>query len=203
MLLDGTVSHLTMPSQLPPEIIHRILSYPGVCTVSDRVFVDTSFDSNQETHDRLLGTSFLLVCKTWLQVGTPLVYETVILGSPRHSRALLATLQRDPSLGLLVRKLRLHGRLGSVIEPIIQACPRITDLYLSLRALRKNNIDSFRAILPLVRPLRVIIQDPYKSVITNGPIGRAYDSIHDCIITKWLTLVSTYSIDATQSLTLS
>jgi hypothetical protein len=179
-----------MPSQLPPELIYRILSY---CTVSDKVFTDSIPPWGEETEDRSLNASSLLVSKTWLQLGRPLVYETVILNSPKHAEAFLATLQHNPSLELLVRKLRLHRCTASQIGSILKACPRITDLYLSLRFVPEDRIGILGVDLFLARarPKRVILDDPFNRKWVNASLRSAYQRIGYCISTIWLTLVST------------
>jgi hypothetical protein len=186
-----------MFSRLPSEIVHRILSQPGLCTVRDEVFTESYtyvldkrrvLDRSRVT--RILGASYLLVCKTWLQVGTPLVYETVVLNCQSQADAFRNTLIANPNLGLLVRKLRIHRCFGEPARVILLGCPRITDLYLSLTVGPQDQVHDLAVSLEVIRPTRAIVHDPFHMACDfPEPLGRLYKALHDSIH-NWRSLVS-------------
>jgi hypothetical protein len=178
-----------MFSRLPLEIVHRILAQPGICTVSDDVFSDTGPALNSGMAKRSLGASHLLVCKTWLQVGTPLVYETVVLNSVAQAYDFRNSLINTALLGSLVRKLRIHRCFGGYMWEILPRCPRITDLYISLGTNHDDNVDGLGLTLKTIRPMRVIVQDPFHASFFHIPLGRLYSAMYESIHT-WTTLVS-------------
>ncbi|KAJ7119067.1 hypothetical protein C8R44DRAFT_923002 [Mycena epipterygia] len=65
-------------NSLPDEIISEILS-PAL-KVSDEVFSDTADVSPFATYSES-SSAYLLVCKAWLRVATPLLNNVVILRS--------------------------------------------------------------------------------------------------------------------------
>jgi hypothetical protein len=142
------------------------------------VFADTGSALNNIKAKRNLGAAYLLVCKIWPQVGTPVVYETVILNSAAQAYEFRISLINTPLLGSLVRKLRIHRGFGGHMQEILPRCPQITDLYLSLRI-----------SLPLVQPTRVIVQDPFYAIYLHASLGRLYSKIYSCI-PMWKRLVS-------------
>ncbi|KAF8595729.1 hypothetical protein BDV93DRAFT_500994 [Ceratobasidium sp. AG-I] len=170
-----------MASKLSHELIHQILSLSGVCTVEDKVFIDSSPLSHTMFLDRPIQASIILVSRHWLRVGTPLVYETILLHSQKQARALLYALRKTPSLGVHVRKLRLHGGFGLSMEYILRACPRITDLFISLFLSSKDNVLGLCAGLSNISPTRIIIHDPPLKYRTNKSTNTLAQKLCDCI----------------------
>ncbi|KAJ7165328.1 hypothetical protein C8R46DRAFT_839188, partial [Mycena filopes] len=59
-----------------------------------------------------LSTSAYLVtvvCKDWLRVATPLLYNVVLLRSPSQANALEKVLVSHPEFGAFIRKSRVEG----------------------------------------------------------------------------------------------
>ena len=98
-------------SQLPDEIIKEIL-LPALF-VPDKLFSNTSMESNPFAGYELSSSTILVVCKSWLRVATPLLYETVVLRSKAQAQALAGVLKNNSPLGHFIKKLRLEGGYGT------------------------------------------------------------------------------------------
>jgi hypothetical protein len=176
-----------MASKLSRELIHEILALHGVCNVDDETFVDSSPLSHTVHLNRSIHTSAIFVSKNWFCAGTPLLYETIILHSQKQARALLYTLRKTPSLGMHVRKLRLHRSFGLSMEHILRSCPRITDLFISLVLTPKDNVLGICAGLSFISPTRVILHDPPQNYHTNTNVSALVEKLCECI-PVWTTL---------------
>ncbi|KAJ7800097.1 hypothetical protein B0H13DRAFT_1673125 [Mycena leptocephala] len=93
-----------MSASLPAEIISEILS-PAL-KVSDEMFSDTS-DVSPFAKVSLSTSAYLVVCRDWLRVATPLLYNVVVLRSRSQACALEKVLQSHPELGRFIKKLRV------------------------------------------------------------------------------------------------
>ena len=86
------------------------------------------------------SAEYLLVCKLWLAIGTPLLYEAVILRSAAQVHALRATLSEYPGRGLLVRSLRIEeGAYRMGIRQAAEHMPHVKTLVLSLAVYNSTN----------------------------------------------------------------
>ncbi|KAJ7348823.1 hypothetical protein DFH08DRAFT_1079266 [Mycena albidolilacea] len=131
-------------NSLPDEIISEILS-PAL-KVSDEVFSDTSdvspFAKNSES-----TSAYLLVCKSWLRVATPLLYNTVVLRSKAQAKAL--------------------SGYGPPMHTILKCSPNVSDLFLSLVIYSSDNTNGLCKGLDFINPTRLILRDmewsPFKA----------------------------------------
>jgi hypothetical protein len=114
---------------LPDEIISEILS-PAL-HVSDDLLCDTSPASSFATYGKSTST-FLFVCKDWLRVSTPLLYNVVVLHSKAQPKALDTTLKKNPDLGRYIKKLCVEGGFGPSMRGILKNAPNITEISISL-----------------------------------------------------------------------
>ncbi|KAJ6463528.1 hypothetical protein C8R45DRAFT_841316, partial [Mycena sanguinolenta] len=55
------------------------------------------------------ASRYFLVCKSWLRVSTPLLYNVVILRTTAQAETLQVFLETNKGLGLFVKKLRVEG----------------------------------------------------------------------------------------------
>ncbi|KAJ7651233.1 hypothetical protein FB45DRAFT_1078824 [Roridomyces roridus] len=141
---------------LPDEIISEILS-PAL-KVPEELFSDTS-DVSPFSNYAPSTSAYLVrvVCKDWLRVATPLLYNVVVLRSTAQANALAIVLKQNPEFGRFVKKLRVEGGYGIILK----ATPEITDLFLSLAIWASDNTSGLCKGLPLVNPHRVILVDPW------------------------------------------
>ncbi|KAL4076269.1 hypothetical protein V8B97DRAFT_2028594 [Scleroderma yunnanense] len=156
-------------SDLPDELLHDILVV--ACWIDVDLFSDTrstSRSSNAETskanddgehRERAnSATTIPLVCRRWLNVSTPLIYETIILRTRHQARCLAHTLLNDYTLGLNIRKLRIEGGMGVPVNKILHFAPNITDLFVELVGDKEEeNTLGLRLGLEAINPVRVVL----------------------------------------------
>ncbi|KAJ7668962.1 hypothetical protein B0H17DRAFT_848571, partial [Mycena rosella] len=118
-----------MSTCLPDEISSEILS-PAL-KVFDDMFSDMS-DVSPFAHYSPSTSAYLLVCKDWLRVATPLLYHVVVLRSKAQANALELVLPNKPAFGRFTKKLRVEGGYGMAMYTILGSAPNITDLFVSL-----------------------------------------------------------------------
>ncbi|KAJ7160941.1 hypothetical protein C8R46DRAFT_1353630 [Mycena filopes] len=135
------------------------------------------------------STSVLLVvCKSWLRVATPLLYNVVVLRSKAQAQALAATLTANPALGAFTRKLRVEGGYAISMLKILQTSKNITDLCLSVDVTSSDNACGLCRGLPLLDPVRIILtKTSFNRISPNAQ--KLLDVIEKCIPTwKKLTV---------------
>ncbi|KAJ6463519.1 hypothetical protein C8R45DRAFT_522218 [Mycena sanguinolenta] len=142
-------------NRIPDEIISEILT--PLLKHSDEVFRDQSEKPLLDPDDS--ASRYLLVCKPWLRVSTPLLYNVVILRTTAQAEALQAVLKTDKEFGLFIKKLRVEGGFGNAMHIILKCASNITDLYMTLFIAGTDSVKGLCSGLPFVNPQRVIIVD--------------------------------------------
>ncbi|KAJ7500395.1 hypothetical protein B0H11DRAFT_781005 [Mycena galericulata] len=169
---------------LPDEIISEILS-PAL-KVSEDIFSDTSEVSPFATYSESTS-AYLLVCKSWLRVATPLLYNVVILRSKAQAKALSQALAKNQGLGQFIKKLRVEGGYGQSMHTVLKFAPNITDLFLSLAIWSSDNTAGLCMGLPLINPIRLIIRDS-----TSMTLNKMLSNLVNALVAsmpKWDRLV--------------
>ncbi|KAK7036063.1 hypothetical protein R3P38DRAFT_2910408 [Favolaschia claudopus] len=146
-----------MATSLPDEIISEILA--PVLRVPDEMFSDIKSEVSPFAGSSQSVCSLLVVCKPWLRVGTPMLYDTVILRSKAQAEALAITLNSGEDLGRFVKKVRLEGGLGKQVDKVFRCTPNVTDLFLSANIRSTDNVSGLVRGLPLINPKRLIFLD--------------------------------------------
>ncbi|KAF5356188.1 hypothetical protein D9756_004306 [Leucocoprinus leucothites] len=160
-----------MYSFLPDELLKEILT-PAL-QVPDETFacIDGKSPFSTNHYYNRTTSAYLLVCKDWLRVATPLLYSVVVLRSRAQIQALEAAIKSTPILGSLIKKLRVEsGYCGSLIT-ILRACgdtKSLTDLCLSLEVYSSDNVSACCRGFAFVNPRRLIVFEP---VQMNGHHG--------------------------------
>ncbi|KAJ6500837.1 hypothetical protein C8R45DRAFT_863664 [Mycena sanguinolenta] len=166
---------------LPDEIISEILS-PAL-KVSDELFCNNSdvspFAKNSES-----TSAYLLVCKSWLRVATPLLYNTVILRSKAQAKALSIALAANKELGQFIKKLRVEGGYGSPMLIILKCSPKISDIFLSLEIYSSDNTGGLCKGLHFINPTRLILRDPIYKTLENKMVSQLLETLVETI-SKW------------------
>ncbi|KAJ7269991.1 hypothetical protein B0H12DRAFT_820134 [Mycena haematopus] len=150
-------SGLSLAESLPDEMVSEILS--SALTVPDEVFSDNGSNLSPFATFKEPSSAFLLVCKAWFRVGTPLLYKVVVLRSTAQAKALSQTLSNNTALGQFVTKLRVEGGYGASMHTILKCLPNITHFFLSLDITATNNTVGLCDGLHLINPTCVILQD--------------------------------------------
>ncbi|KAF5356187.1 hypothetical protein D9756_004307 [Leucocoprinus leucothites] len=153
-----------MYSFLPDEILKEILE-PAL-QVPDDAFACVTGRSPFSNYN-LTTSAYLLVCKDWLRVATPLLYSVVVLRSKAQIQALEETLLATPMLAGFIRKLRIEsGYCGSLLK-ILKSTKHLTDLCVSLEIYSDDNVSGFCKGMAYIQPRRLIMydhRDPYKAL---------------------------------------
>ncbi|KAJ7896782.1 hypothetical protein B0H14DRAFT_2678709 [Mycena olivaceomarginata] len=170
---------------LPDEIISEILS-PAL-KVSDEVFSDTSEVSPFAKYAESTS-AYLLVCKSWLRVSTPLLYNIVILRSKAQAKALSLALAGNKELGQFIKKLRVEGGYGTPMLTILQSSPNISDLFVSLEIYSSDNTSGLCKGLSLLNPNRLILWDLSRKPPENKMVSQLLDALAKSIA-QWDRLV--------------
>ncbi|KAJ7119111.1 hypothetical protein C8R44DRAFT_982775 [Mycena epipterygia] len=166
---------------LPDEIISEILS-PAL-KVSDDVFSDTSRVSPFATYSES-SSAYLLVCKAWLRVATPLLYNVVILRSKAQAHALGRALSKNADLGRFIKKLRVEGGYGPSMGIVLKCSPNISDLFLSFEIWAADSTVGLCKGLPLINPMRVIVRDVNYKMLKNKMVSNLVSALTESI-SKW------------------
>ncbi|KAJ7490980.1 hypothetical protein FB451DRAFT_628667 [Mycena latifolia] len=174
-------------NSLPDEIISEILS-PAL-KVREEVFSDTSRVSPFAQYSES-SSAYLLVCKSWLRVATPLLYNVVILRSKAQAKALGQALTENKELGQFIKKFRVEGAYGAPMGTILQSSPNISDLFLSFEIYTTDNTNGLCAGLPFINPTRIILQESEHKAAGNKMTLKLEDALTK-VISKWdrLTII--------------
>ncbi|KAH6909305.1 hypothetical protein BKA70DRAFT_1562153 [Coprinopsis sp. MPI-PUGE-AT-0042] len=176
---------LSASSQLPDEIIKEILA--PVLFVSDEAFSDTSQKSNPFASYELSTSTILVVCKSWLRVATPLLYETVVLRSKAQAQALSGALKRNEQLGRFIKKLRIEGGYGTFVGEILRHSPTLTDLWVSTALWSNESVAGYTKGFRSVNPRRLIVVDD--RLKTSAIRKKVYEALGEAI-RLWTKLTS-------------
>jgi hypothetical protein len=113
--------------------------------ISDEDFSDTSGVSPFAKYSESTS-AYLVVCKSWLRVATPLLYNVVILRSEAQAKGLSLALSTNNLLGQFIKKLRVED--GPPMHIILQFAPNISDLFISLEFIHQiTQVDYAMAFL--------------------------------------------------------
>ncbi|KAF9448839.1 hypothetical protein P691DRAFT_813495 [Macrolepiota fuliginosa MF-IS2] len=149
-----------MYSFLPDELLKEILA-PAL-QVPDDSFACTSGRSPFSNYNQTTS-AYLLVCKDWLRVATPLLYSVAVLRSKAQIQALESAIESTPVLAGLIKKLRIESGYCASLLTILRGAKNLTDLCLSLEVYSSDNVAAICKGFAFVHPTRVIIYDLYRN----------------------------------------
>ncbi|KAJ7223495.1 hypothetical protein GGX14DRAFT_427694 [Mycena pura] len=175
-------------TSLPDEIISEILS-PAL-KVADDAFSDTS-EVSPFAHYSESTSAYLLVCKSWLRVATPLLYNVVVLRSKAQAKALERALSGNKHLGQFIKKLRVEGGYGQPMHTILKCASNVSDLCLTLHIFSPDSTEGLCKGLCFINPICLILRDvPYKW-LKNTMVTKLVGAIA-AAIPKWDRLCVLY-----------
>ncbi|KAJ7607144.1 hypothetical protein FB45DRAFT_846981 [Roridomyces roridus] len=111
---------------------------------------------------------YLLVCKSWLRVATPLLYNVVVLRSKAQAKALALTLSKNKDFGRFIRYLRVEGGYGAPLRTILQSSPDVTDLFIDLDIWSSDNPCGLCAGLGMINPEYIQEEWDWDSALAGG-----------------------------------
>ena len=134
-------------------------------------------------------TNVLLVCKQWLRIATPILYEKVSLWYPEGTKAVAALVKSSPEVGRAIRYLRLEGGMGKDLHTIIKGAPNIHTLWITPHIRSSEGIAGLRKSLALLQPrnLYLLLSRHLKH---NKSSTEAQGLILSAISSTWKELVS-------------
>ncbi|KAF7334508.1 F-box domain-containing protein [Mycena venus] len=168
-----------IPDEIVSEILTPLLKHP------DKVFADRS--EQPLLAPGYSSSTYLLVCKVWLRVSTPLLYNVVILRTTAQAEALQTVLQSNKEFGLFIKKLRVEGGFGNPMQTILKCAPNITDLFLTFFVWSSDSVRGLCSGLALINPRRVIVVDADGwdvKLKENKQVTQLFNSLLD-LIPKW------------------
>ncbi|KZV88174.1 hypothetical protein EXIGLDRAFT_772971 [Exidia glandulosa HHB12029] len=141
--------------RFPDELIKEMLKLSLL--VPDELFADTGSVSPFATTISS-ASDLLLVCKRWMRVGTPALYETVIIRSTAQAQALNIALTRNPAFGRFGKKLRLEGVYsGYITSRIIVSMTSVTDFCFTLSVYSEDKLAGLTKALGTFGLRRIVL----------------------------------------------
>ncbi|KDQ58577.1 hypothetical protein JAAARDRAFT_193128 [Jaapia argillacea MUCL 33604] len=136
----------------------------------------------------------LLVCKRWLRVATPLLYEILIIRSKAQAQALSLTLPFNNSLGLYVKKLRIECGYVSFGQGTIELMPNVPHSYLSLAVWPEDNVSNVCASLASLSPTCVVLYEcsEQDQMLDNDNTQLLCLTIQERVVAFWTNMKSFY-----------
>ncbi|KAJ7437234.1 hypothetical protein B0H11DRAFT_2108241 [Mycena galericulata] len=181
-----------MAENLPDELLSEILS--PTLKVSDEVFSDTSlispFAPNYMSGAAASSSAVLLVCKAWLRVSTPLLYNTVVIRSKAQAGALVAALRGKHDPGRFIKKLRLEGGFGAHMGHILKSAPNVTDIFLSAAIHSPDTTSGLVLSLSLINPTRLILFEDEHNLLKNKSIVQLFQALVKAMNKNWTNLTT-------------
>ncbi|KAK7059601.1 hypothetical protein R3P38DRAFT_2496453 [Favolaschia claudopus] len=170
-------------NSLPDEIISEILA-PAL-RITDAQFSDPRSSRFMKFSES--SSAYLLVCKSWLRVATPLLYSVIPLRSRAQAQALAAALTANPELGRFIKRLRVEGGYGISMDAILQASAKnVSHLCLSLHITHSDNASGLCRGLPLLSPVHLILDGGRAT--NSQPVEKLIDVLEKCLL-AWKQLV--------------
>ncbi|KAF9447883.1 hypothetical protein P691DRAFT_775816 [Macrolepiota fuliginosa MF-IS2] len=172
-----------MYSFLPDELLKEILA-PAL-QVPDDSFACTNGQSPFSNYNQTTS-AYLLVCKDWLRVATPLLYSVVVLRSKAQMQALESAIKLTPILATFIKKLRVESGYCVSLSAILKGAKNLTDLCLSMEVYSSDNVSAICKSFAFIHPRRLIIYDlqSYRKGHQNQKAQQLVKTIQE-YITKW------------------
>lgn len=139
-------------SLLPEERIHDILSH--LLHIPYRMFNRRGRWRTERTHQALQ------VCRLWLRIGTPLLYECLVLSTRAHATSVARLFRAHPHIAAAVRCLKLQGGgFGAELRGVVQFLPqRLATLYVCMSFDAAAHTDGLAIALPALRPAALYLE---------------------------------------------
>ncbi|KAH7107277.1 hypothetical protein BKA62DRAFT_682892 [Auriculariales sp. MPI-PUGE-AT-0066] len=140
-----------MSSTLPEELLKEVFAL--ILLVPDHLFHDTS-SSSPFARVKASTSSLLLVCKRWLRISTPTLYETLILRSKAQIISFSNAVAADTRLALHVRRVRLEGAVPDVFGNAAKRMVLVKEICVALSSYESRR-NGLLQLLRAVRPRKV------------------------------------------------
>ncbi|KAH7097343.1 hypothetical protein BKA62DRAFT_451495 [Auriculariales sp. MPI-PUGE-AT-0066] len=173
-----------MTHKLADEILKEILAPP--LSVTDDLFCNTD-DISPFSRVDSSASDVLLVCKRWMRVATPCLYETVVIRSTAQAHALSAALTRNPQFGAYVRRFRIENTYAAYLgAKDIATMFNIRELLLTLAVLGADRPTDLYALLANPNIEHILVGDFGRSI--SNPTRRKLVSKISEVAATWKNL---------------
>lgn len=184
------------PEELLREIFRNLLHVPvdAYFSQTDRFYTEFPvYESNL--------TSLLLVCKKWLRIATPLLYESIGIGTEAQMGRLAYTLRSNPTLGLIIRNLRLDGGFGKHLYTVAKCAPHIQTLSVRVHPDDRGANVGYLHALPCMKPTMLYVH----GLLCDGHSKKQRIMVEATFlaIRAWLPLVSCFVLYSTHGIVLT
>lgn len=176
-----------MAHSLANETLHSILNI-AFC-IEDDHFVGRGTLNGPFANVQYSTADLLLVCKRWMRVATPLLFETVIIRSAAQAQALAKALKKNKQFGGMIKKARIEGGYGVATKNILELAPNIDSLCISLCYASSDNARPMFNVLSTLRLKRLALCNlDLESNASNAQISYAREKLRLCL-SGWTYLV--------------
>ncbi|KAH7101988.1 hypothetical protein BKA62DRAFT_829808 [Auriculariales sp. MPI-PUGE-AT-0066] len=186
--------------KLADELLKEILAPPLL--VPDALFCNTDDVSPFSRVDRS-ASDVLLVCKRWMRVATPCLYETIVIRSTAQAHALSAALTRNPQFGAYVRRFRIENTYAMYLSTkIIATMPNIRVLLITIGIMHADKLTDLHALIarPQIEHLLLAAVATWKTlkhVTTSdaiwGELGHKFwDALAACRTLRTIEITCSY-----------
>lgn len=142
---------------LPEEILSKILAL--VLLIPRNIFY--GLQCGTKSKDRQRHPCLLLVSKYWLRIGTPLLYESVVLTRTSDTQTVAKLVRSHPSVGKAIRRIKLQpsdGGLEDELYDIVRMAPNIDNLYFDgLQLQPRHSLSGLQSSIPALDVKRLHI----------------------------------------------
>lgn len=178
---------------LPDDITREILT----AAIEPRTMLDTVLNWSSEQPVIKPKAIFLLtVCKTWLRIATPLIYNAIILTTKTQAQALAMSVKADKPLGSCIKHLMVCGGFGKFLKQILSSCSHLHTISLTLDLDSGDSETGLVSGLKLINPTQAVLQNTpnYQGPLRRpAPNFKCQDAVlcalRDCVENVWTNLV--------------
>lgn len=180
-----------MARKLADETLTAILEQ--CLAVSDNDFACTNSRASPFAHIREPSSNYLVVCKRWMRICTPLLYHTIVLRSQPQATALATVLKPKAHLefGRHIRKIRIEGGFGAAVKQILLAAPNTTDICVTLDLYATDKVEPMCSVMATaLQPRHLIMASSFDCrTRSNKQIKTMLKTLQLCV-GAWKSLVS-------------
>lgn len=152
--IPRSIEHV--PDELLCDILSLILHVPNIEFFA---WPDIRRGLHEDLpEDYVPPSHVLLVCKHFLRVGTPLLYNAVRIVSQDSTRAIAEFLRTHADIGRNLRRLRLENGYGREMELVVKHTPNVEELYLYPDVKIRYSIVGIRKALLMLNPTHLWVE---------------------------------------------
>ena len=168
------------------EIIKHVLC------VSDEDF-SSNVDDSKFGRPHEPTSNLLLVCKAWMRIAMPYLYECVVLRTSGQVEAFMDVMN-DKVIGRelkpLVRRIRLEDHFGMLTKSLLDLFPNILELYIPYPGHGEEDIGGLCDAFSKIKPERIAIGFVGGSDLSEfGAHAYFINALSMAVKHSWTTLV--------------